>query len=80
MSMKATVYTRTDCPYCVKVKQVLTMVEAQVTEYTYEKHFTKEQFYGEFGDGATFPQVVINEEHVGGCTETVKVLRERGLV
>ena len=56
------------------------MVEAQVTEYTYEKHFTKEQFYSEFGDGATFPQVVINEEHVGGCTETVKVLRDRGLV
>lgn len=78
--MKATVYTRTDCPYCVKVKQVLTMVEAQVTEYTYEEHFTKEQFYNEFGEGATFPQVVIDQENVGGCTETVKVLRERGLV
>lgn len=56
------------------------MVEAQVTEYTYEKHFTKEQFHSEFGEDATFPQVVINEEHVGGCTETVKALRDRGLV
>jgi glutaredoxin len=56
------------------------MVEAQVTEYTYGEHFTKEQFYSEFGEGATFPQVVIDQENVGGCTETVKVLRERGLV
>ncbi len=78
--MKATVYSRTDCPYCVKVKTVLTMVKAQVTEYTYETDFTKEQFHSEFGEDATFPQVVINEEHVGGCTETVKALRDRGLV
>jgi glutaredoxin len=78
--MRATIYTKDNCPYCVKVKQVLQMIRAEVTEYTYGKDFTREQFYDEFGQGSTFPQVILDEEHVGGCTETVKLLKERGLV
>ena len=35
-----------------------------------------EQFYTEFGNGATFPQVIISGHKMGGCTETVKYLRE----
>ena len=33
-------------------------------------------FYGQFGQGSTFPQVVLNDtQKIGGCTETVKYLR-----
>lgn len=78
--MRATIYTKDNCPYCVKVKQVLQLIRVEVTEYTYGKDFTREQFYDKFGQGSTFPQVILDEEHVGGCTETVKLLKERGLV
>ena len=45
-------------------------------EYKLNTNFTREQFYNEFGNGATFPQVIISGHKMGGCTETVKYLRE----
>ena len=38
------------------------------------------EFYEEFGGNATFPQVTINGQKMGGCTETVKYLREHNMV
>jgi len=34
----------------------------------------------EFGMAATFPQVIIAGHKMGGCTETVKYLRENSYV
>ena len=78
--MKAVVYSKDACPYCVKVKQVLESLGIQITEYKFQKDFDRDQFYAEFGEGSTFPQVLLDEEHVGGCTETVKYLRQKNLV
>ena len=78
--MKAVVYTKDTCPYCVKVKQVLESLDIQIAEYKFQQDFDRDQFYAEFGEGATFPQVLLDEEHIGGCTETVKYLRQKNLV
>jgi glutaredoxin len=49
--------------------------------YTLGEHFNREDFYAEFGIGSTFPQVIMNDtEHLGGCTDTVKYLKEQNLV
>ena len=37
-------------------------------------------FYQQFGQGSTFPQVVLNGDNLGGCTETVQYLKENNLV
>ena len=37
-------------------------------------------FYEQFGEGSTFPQVVLNGDNLGGCTETVQYLKENNLV
>jgi len=50
------------------------------TEYKLGEEFDKDQFYDEFGEGSTFPQVVMDGEKLGGCTDTVKYLREQGIV
>lgn len=50
------------------------------TEYQLNVQYTRAQFKQEFGSGATFPQVVINGQKMGGCTETVKYLRESKLL
>jgi glutaredoxin len=78
--MNFTVYTKKDCPYCYKVKQVLELTGNNFVEYTLDKDFTKEQFYSEFGEGSTFPQVLCNSERLGGCTDTVKFLKEKQIV
>ena len=38
------------------------------------------KFYDKFGKGSTFPRVVEGDTLIGGCTETVKYLREQKLV
>lgn len=78
--MNFTIYTKEECPYCYKVKQVLELTGHKFVEYTLGEDFTKDQFYAEFGDGSTFPQVLCDDKKLGGCTDTVKFLKERQIV
>lgn len=79
--MKFTVYSKEGCPYCIKIKQVLELSNLEHKVYTLGEDFSREQFYAEFGYGSTFPQVVMNDqEHLGGCTETVKYLKEQNII
>ena len=48
--------------------------------YTLDEDFTRQQFIDEFGFGSTFPQVIMNDQKLGGCVDTVKYLRENNLV
>ena len=41
---------------------------------------TREEFYKEFGEGSTFPQVMYNSNHLGGCVDTVKYLQENNMI
>ena len=82
--MNFAVYTKKDCPYCEKVKQVLELTDSKFVVYTLDKHFNKDAFYGEFGHGSTFPQVICDDtgqrHKIGGCTETVQFLKEKKIV
>ena len=75
-----TVYTMDGCSYCEKVQEVLRESGQKFVTYKIDKDFTRDSFYGEFGEGATFPQVVLNGEKLGGCSNTVKYLQEKQLV
>ena len=75
------VYTRDGCPYCSKVEQVLQLAELQHVVFKLGRDFDRNQFYAQFGQGSTFPQVILNDTQlIGGCTETVKYLKENKLV
>lgn len=78
--MNFTVYSKDGCPYCQKVKQVLELTKQQFVVYNLGEDFTREEFYSEFGEGSTFPQVICNHEHIGGCTDTVKYLQEKNIL
>jgi len=78
--MKFTVYSKEGCPYCTKVKQVLELTKQSFVVYTLGEDFTREQFYSEFGDGSTFPQVICNDQKLGGSVETIKFLKENKIV
>jgi glutaredoxin len=75
--MKFTVYSKDGCPYCTKV---LELTQLQHVVYKLGVDFTREEFYAEFGQGSTFPQVIVDEKHIGGCTDTVQYLKEQNLV
>ena len=78
--MKFTVYSKDDCPYCTKVQQVLQLAELQYVVYKLNTDFTREEFYAEFGEGSTFPQVICNEQKIGGSVDTIKFLKEQQIV
>lgn len=78
--MKFVVYTKKDCPYCEKVKNVLDLTNLPFVSYTLGENFTKEEFYAEFGEGSTFPQVVCDDTKLGGCSDTVKFLMEKKII
>jgi glutaredoxin len=82
--MNLTIYSKSGCPYCEKIKQVAKYLEERkifsVVVYNLDEHFTKSYFYDEFGQGSTFPQVILNEIKLGGCTDTVKYLQENNIL
>ena len=78
--MNFTVYSKSGCPYCVKVKEVLGRLGYSDTTYTLGSDFTREGFYSIFGEGTTFPQVLCDGKNLGGCVDTIKYLRENELV
>lgn len=78
--MNFIVYTKLDCPYCTKVKTVLEMKNIHFIEKVLHIDFDRKQFYEQFGEGSTFPQVIMNEQKLGGCTDTVRYLRENNLI
>lgn len=82
--MNFTVYSKHGCPYCTKVTQVLSALSSSkgysIREYVLDTDFTRDEFYKEFGEGSTFPQVILNDKHIGGCSDTVKYLQENKLL
>jgi len=79
--MKFTIYSKDGCPFCTKIQQVMQLVELQHVIYKLNRDFTREEFYDRFGQGSTFPQVVLDDDQtLGGCTETVKYLQEKNVI
>ena len=74
-----TVYSKNGCPYCQQILEVLGISELNYVEYKLDQDFTREAFYEQFGNGATFPQVVMNSENLGGCQESIKYMQKENI-
>ena len=78
--MNFTIYSKENCPYCYKVKQVLELTGSNFVVYTLDEDFTREEFYSKFGKESTFPQVICNEERLGGSVDTIRFLKEQQVI
>jgi len=78
--MNFTVYSKENCPYCYKIKQVLELTGSNFVVYNLDEDFTKEEFFSKFGEGSTFPQVLCDNVKLGGSVDTIKFLKEQQLV
>ena len=74
-----TVYSKEGCIHCTQILEVLGLSELNYVEYKLGVDFTKEAFYGQFGEGATFPQVVLNNENLGGCKDSIKYMQKENI-
>jgi len=78
--MNFAVYSKSGCPYCEKIKKVLDLTKTSYVVYNLGEHFDKESFYEEFGQGSTFPQVVVDGQKLGGCVDSIKFLQEKKVI
>ena len=78
--MNFTIYSREGCPFCERIIKILELGNFKFVEYKLDEDFNRFEFSEEFGGNATFPQVTINGQKMGGCTETVKYLKEHNMV
>jgi glutaredoxin len=78
--MNYTIYSKENCPYCHKIKTVMELTGNDFVVYTLGEDFTKDEFYLEFGEGSTFPQVLCDDKKLGGCVDTIKFLREQQVI
>ena len=78
--MNFILYSKNNCPYCHKVKSVLELTGSNFVVYTLDEDFTREEFYSEFGNGSTFPQVICDDRKIGGCVDTIQFLKEEKVI
>ena len=78
--MQAVLYSKDNCQECERAKMLFESQNISYLEYKYGKDFDRRAFVGEFGEGADFPQVAIDYEHVGSLKETLHFFKEKGLI
>ena len=78
--MNFTVYSKQGCPFCTKVVQVLQLSKLNHVVYELDHDFDKQSFYGQFGQGSTFPQVVVDATNLGVGSESIQYLKKNKLV
>ncbi len=70
------IYSRSGCPFCNKLITVVEYEGLPHLVYSLDRDYTREEFYEKFGEGSTFPQVMLDDLHLGGCQESIKHMQK----
>lgn len=70
------IYSKPDCPYCTKAKQVLRTHDIPFTEQVLGQDFTREIIIEKFPTAKTFPIVVVDGYYIGGYTQLAEQLNK----
>jgi len=76
--MNVKIYSKSGCPFCVKTEEVMYHIGISPTVLSLNTDFDKEDFYAIFGEGSTFPKVLIDDQVIGGAKETIEYLQANG--
>ena len=67
--MKAIIWSKDSCPYCVQAKALLTQKNIEFEERKIGDGWTKEDLLEAVPDARTVPQIFLDGELVGGFTD-----------
>jgi glutaredoxin 3 len=73
--MKATVWSKNNCPYCDQAKALLKMKGIEFEEKKIGEGYSKEDLLEAVPTARTVPQIFLGEELVGGFTELKQKLQ-----
>ena len=74
--MKAIVWSKNQCPYCVQAKALLESRGIEYEERNINDGWDKEDLLAAVPNARTVPQIFLDEELVGGFNELRKRLTE----
>ena len=79
--MKVIVYSKPACQFCDKAKALLTQLKIEYTEKVVTKDISLEELFKELGKTVrTIPQIVIDENHIGGYNELTEYFADKGKI
>ena len=70
--MEVEIYSKTNCVFCEKAKMRLQKHNPKI--HMLDQDYSREDFFKKFPNAKTFPQIIINQEHIGGYFELNKWL------
>jgi glutaredoxin 3 len=73
--MKAIVWSKNSCPYCVQAKALLTQKGIDFEERNINESWTKEQLLEAVPNARTLPQIFLEDNYIGGFNELCKHLQ-----
>lgn len=73
--MKAVVWSKDACPFCVQAKALLERRGIEYEERNVSKDWTREQLLEAVPDARTLPQIFLDGQHIGGFTDLRSHLR-----
>lgn len=65
---------------CDRIRQLLQSLDGEYLEYLLGADFSDRQFRAEFGSEAQYPQITINNKHIGSLKETLRYLNDNNLL
>jgi len=65
-----TIYTRQGCGYCTRAKSLLTSKGVDFVEHNATGNAElRQEMIAKSNGGSTFPQIFIDQTHIGGCDD-----------
>ena len=81
--MKIVIYSKNNCQFCTKAKQLVSKLGLEYEEKSLEKDFGSDpvKLIEDIGKQVrTMPQVKIDDKLVGGYNQLIEYLADKGLV
>jgi len=75
--MKAIIWSKYDCPYCDQAKALLQQQGIEFEERKIGDGYTKEELLESVPNARSVPQILIDNQLIGGFTDLQKYLKEQ---
>ena len=72
--MEVEIYSKTNCSFCEKAKIRLQQHNPRI--HMLDKDYSRDEFFEKFPNAKTFPQIIINKQHIGGYFELERWLEK----
>ena len=74
------IYSKNGCGFCDKLTSFMEQKGLHYEKFNLGPDFTPDDFRRKFGSKSTFPQVVMDNKHLGGLRDTVGYLVKNKMV